>query len=117
MKALFFSFLLAMLPLAFGFWVNETAPHAPTKTYVPTRCTRYCTAHGCRHATRANSPVYFRLRPLYVATVAGLAAGGWGLYAVANIALYLIFIPGLLMWLTYGALRNMQTIRQLKTQP
>ena len=100
-----------MLPLAFGLWVNATAPHAPTKAYVPTRCTRYCTAHGCRHATRANSPAYFRLRPLYAATIAGLAAGGWGLYAAANIAFYLIFITGLLMWLTYGALRNRRTIQ------
>ena len=117
MKPLLLTLCLALLPLAFGFWINDTAPHSPTKAYVPTRCTRYCTAHGCRHATRANSPVYFQLRPLYAATVAGLAAGGWGLYVAANIAFYLIFIPGLLMWLTYGALRNMLTIQQLKAQP
>ena len=116
MRPLLLTLLLACLPLLFGIWVNATAPHAPTKTYVPTRCTRYCTAHGCRHATQANSPLYFRLRPLYAVTIAGLAAGGWDLYAAANIAFYLILIPGLLIWLTYGGLRNMHTIWQLKTQ-
>lgn len=113
MKALLATLLLALLPLAFGLWVNATAPHLPTRAYVPARCTRYCAAHGCRHATRANSPAYFRLRPLYAATVAGLAAGGRGLYAAANIVCYLVLIPGLLGWLTYGALRNWRTIRQL----
>ena len=116
MRPLLRTLLLALLPLAFGIWVNATAPHAPTRAYVPTRCTRYCTAHGCRHATRANSPLYFQLRPVYAATVAGLAAGGWGLYAAANSAFYLIFIPSLLTWLTYGAVRNRRTIQQLKAR-
>ena len=116
MRYFLLTILLASIPLLFGFWVNETAPHAPTKAYVPTRCTRYCTAHGCRHATRANSPLYFRLRPLYAATVAGLAGGGWGLYAAANIAFYLVLIPSLLLWLTYGALRNRRIIQRLKQQ-
>ncbi|MGI4862852.1 MAG: hypothetical protein ACRYFZ_02945 [Janthinobacterium lividum] len=114
MKPFFLTLLLALLPLAFGFWVNSTVPHAPTRAYVAARCTRYCTAHGCRHATRANSPMYFRLRPLYAATIAALAAGGAGLYAAANVAFYLVCVPGLLLWLTYGALRNARLIRQLR---
>lgn len=115
LKPFLFTLLLALLPLAFGYWVNASAP-PPTRAYRAARCTRYCAAHGCRHATRANSSAYFQLRPLYRATVAALGAGGPGLYAAANIAFYLLFIPALLGWLTYGALRNAGTIRQLKNR-
>lgn len=115
-KPLLFTVILAMLPLAFGFWVNVSATHPPSRAYIATRCTRYCEAHGCRHATAANSPAYTRLRPLYVATIQGLSVGGSGLYATLNIAFYVVLIPGLLMWLTYGALRNIGRIRQLKYQ-
>ena len=117
MRAFFLTCCLAVLPLLLGFWVNETAPHAPTRAYVATRCTRYCAAHSCRHVTRANSPLYFRLRPLYAATVAALGAGGRGLYAAANVGFYLLIIPSLLVWLTYGALRNARLIHQLKHRP
>ncbi|MGI4869992.1 MAG: hypothetical protein ACRYFX_02305 [Janthinobacterium lividum] len=115
MRALFLTLLLAALPLLFGYYINATAP-PPTRQYVPARCTRYCTAHGCRHATRANSPAYFRLRPLYNLTVQTLAAGGKAWYAAVNIGFYLILMPALLLWLTYGALRNAGTIRQLKAR-
>ncbi len=115
MKAFFLTSFLAALPLLFGLWVNTTAP-LPTRAYVPTRCTRYCAAHSCRHATRANSPAYFRLRPAYTATVAALGAGGTGLYVAANISFYLVLLPALLLWLTYGTLRNAGTIRQLRTR-
>ncbi len=114
MKPLLVTLFLALLPLAFGLWVNTSAPHPPTKIYSVTRCTRYCAAHGCRHATRANSPAYFRLRPLYAATIAGLMVGGGARYAAVNIGFYLVFIPGLLLWLTYGALRSARRIRQLR---
>ena len=114
MRPFLLTLLLAVLPLLFSLWVNASAPHSPTRAYVATRCTRYCAAHGCRHATRANSPAYFRLRPLYRATVAALAAGGAGWYAAANIAFYLVLLPALLLWLTYGALRNRRTIQQLR---
>ncbi len=106
--------LLAALPLLFGLWVNASAPHTPTHAYSPTRCTRYCAAHSCRHATRANSPAYFRLRPLYTATIRGLMLGGRARYADLNVAFYLVLMPGLLGWLTYGALRDASRIRQLK---
>jgi hypothetical protein len=115
MRPLLLTFCLALLPLLFGLWVNATAP-PPTRAYVPARCTRYCAAHSCRHATRANSPAYFRLRPLYAATVRGLSAGGRELYAAANIGFYLVLIPVLLLGLTYGVLRNARLIRQLKQQ-
>jgi hypothetical protein len=105
--------LMALLPVAFGTYVNASSP-APTSRLLPGRCSRYCEAHDCPHATPANSPAYFRLRPLYAATVRGLAAGGRQYYAVANIAFYLVLIPFLLLWLTYGALRNMVLIRRLK---
>jgi hypothetical protein len=114
MKPLLLTLCLACLPLLFGLWVNTTAP-PPTKTYTSARCTRYCAAHACHHATRANSPAYFRLRPLYRATVAALAVGGAGWYIYANIGFYLVFLPALLLWLTYGALRNGRLIRQLTT--
>lgn len=113
MKNFLFTLLLACLPLLFGFWVNATVPPS-TRAYNPARCTRYCAAHACRHATRANSPAYFQLRPVYAATVRGLAAGGRARYAAVNVAFYLVLVPGLLLWLTYGALRNAGTIRQLK---
>ena len=116
MRPLLLTLLLAALPLLFGFWVNATAPHRPTTAYVAARCTRSCTLHGCRHATRANSPAYWRLRPVYAATVAALAAGGRGRYAAVNVAVYLVLVPGLLLWLCHGALRNMGTIRGLKNQ-
>lgn len=116
MKALVLTLLLALLPLAFGVWVNTTAPHLPTRAYVATRCTRYCEAHGCPHATAANSPAYFRLRPLHAATVQGLAAAGWKRYAFVNVGFYLVLMPALLLWLSYGAIRNVQIIRRLRRQ-
>ena len=105
--------LLALLPVAFGAYVNETSP-TPTTRLLAGGCSRYCEAHGCPHATPANSPVYFRLRPLYAATVQGLAAGGRSYYAAINIAFYLVFMPLLLLSMAYGALRNMVIIRRLK---
>ena len=116
MKPFLVVLALALLPLLFGFWVNASAPHPPTRAYSPARCTRYCAAHGCRHATRANSPAYFRLRPLYAATVWGLMLGGRARYAAVNIGFYLGLVPALLLWLAYGALRNASTIQQLKRQ-
>lgn len=113
MKPLFATFCLGLVFLLFGLWVNATGP-LPTRAYSPARCTRYCAAHSCRHATRANSPAYFRLRPLYRATVAALAVGGKGCYAAANVGFYLVLLPVLLLWLTYGALRNWRTIRRLR---
>jgi hypothetical protein len=104
--------LLSALPLAFGYYINETGP-PPTEKLLADRCSRYCEHHGCPHATAANSPAFFRLRPLYVGTIKALALGGMGLYAAANIALYVVLIPLLLVWLTYGALRNMVLIRRL----
>ena len=115
-KPLLFTLILAMLPLAFGFWVNANAAYPPSRAYVATRCTRYCESYGCRHATAANSPAYARIRPLYVATIRGLSVGGTGLYAALNIAFYVVLIPGLLVGLTYGALRNIGRIRQQKYQ-
>jgi hypothetical protein len=114
MRPLLLTLLLATLPLLFGFWVNETAPHPPTTAYVAARCTRYCYAHACPHATAANSPAYVRLRPLYGLTIAALSVGGGALYGLFNVAFYLLFLPGLLLWLTYGVLRNARTLRQLK---
>ncbi|UOQ99296.1 hypothetical protein MUN81_07295 [Hymenobacter sp. 5317J-9] len=107
--------LLALLPVAFGVYVNETSP-APTTARLAGRCTRYCEAHACPHATRANSPAYFRLRPLYDATVRGLMGGGRQWYAAVNIGFYLVLLPLLLLWLSYGVLRNAVLIRQLKAR-
>ncbi|GAA4375069.1 hypothetical protein GCM10023186_07320 [Hymenobacter koreensis] len=107
--------LLSALPLAFGYYVNETGP-PPTYKLLADRCSRYCEKHGCPHATPANSPAFFRLRPLYVGTIKALAAGGLGLYAAANIAFYVVLIPLLLIWLTYGALRNSVLIRRIKSE-
>jgi len=115
MRAFLLTLLLALLPLAIGYYVNASAP-PPTRAYRPARCTLYCAAHGCRHATRANSPAYFRLRPLYAATVRGLMGGGRQWYATVNIAFYLVLLPLLLLGLTYGALRNAVLIRQLKAR-
>lgn len=105
--------LLALLPVAFGAYLNRTGP-APTDTRLPGRCSRYCETYGCPHATPANSPAYFRLRPLFVATIRGLMGGGRAWYAAANIGFYLVLIPLVLLGLTYGALRNAVLIRQLK---
>lgn len=107
--------MLALLPLAFGIYINETSP-APTEKRLPTRCSRYCEAHNCPHATPANSPAYFQLRPLYDATIQGLSMGGRQFYALANISFYLVLMPLLLLGLTYGALRNMVLIHRLKAQ-
>ena len=114
MRPFHFTLLLAALPLLFGYWVNTHAPHPPSRVYAATHCTRYCTRHGCRHATAANSPAFVRLKPLYAATIRGLTVGGRGWYAALNVGVYLLVVPALLGWLTYGALRNARTIRQLK---
>ena len=74
MRPLLLTLLLAALPLLLGYWVNTHAPYPTTNAYAATHCTRYCMAHGCPHATRANSPAYFRLRPVYRATVRTLLA-------------------------------------------
>ncbi len=111
---LLLTLLAGLLPLLFSFWLHASAPHPPTRAYAPARCTRYCAAHGCRHATRATSPAYFRLRPLYAATIRGLMLGGRARYAGVNVAFYLVLMPCLLGWLTYGALGNAIRIRQLK---
>lgn len=116
MRPLLLTLGLALLPLLFGIWVNATAPHPPTRAYTPAHCTRYCALHSCRHATRANSPAYFQVRPLYIATVQALMLGGKARYAAVNIGLYLGLLPALLLWLTYGALRNARTIRHLRRQ-
>ena len=105
---------LALLPVAFGVYLNETSP-PPTTVRLAERCSRYCEAHGCPHATPANSPAYFRLRPLYAATIRGLMGGGRAWYAAVNIGFYLVLMPLLLLGLTYGALRNAVMIRQLKS--
>jgi hypothetical protein len=114
MRPLLLTLLLAALPLLFGYWVNTHAPYPATKSYAASHCTRYCTAHGCRHATAANSPAFTQLKPLYAATIRALAVGGRGWYAAVNVGVYLLFIPAGLLWLTYGAIRNAGTIRQLK---
>lgn len=107
--------LLTALPLAFGYYINETSL-APTEKRLADQCSRYCEHHGCPHATAANSPAFFQLRPLYVATIKGLAAGGQQHYAAANIVFYVVLIPLLLVGLTYGALRNAVLIHRLKAQ-
>ena len=114
MRPLLLTFLLAALPLLFGYWVNTHAPYPTTRAYAATHCTRYCTLHGCRHATASNSPAYQELKPVYAATVRALAVGGRGWYAAVNVGVYLLVVPALLLGLTYGAIRNAGIIRQLK---
>lgn len=117
MRPLLLTFLLAALFPLFGFWVNYTAPHRPTNAYVAGRCTRYCMAHGCRHATAANSPMFWRLRPLYVLTIRALSVGGGGAaYVLVNILFYLVAVPGALLWLTHGAVRDAGIIWRLRRQ-
>lgn len=116
MRPVRLTLLLALLPLLVGFGVNSISPPA-TRALSATHCTRYCYFHECPHATRANSPAYFRLRTLYAATIKGLAAGGIKWYLKANVAFYLVLIPLLLTWLTYGVLRNARAILDLKLRP
>lgn len=112
-RPLLLTFLLALLPLAFGYWVNAQAPYPPSWARAA-HCTRYCALHACAHATRATSPGYFRLRPQYAATVRALAAGGRSRYAAVNIAFYLGLMPLVLGWLTYGVLRDGQKLSVLQ---
>ncbi len=112
-RPLLLTLLLALLPLGFGYWVNTHAPYPPSRARAG-HCTRYCALHYCVHVTRANSPAYCQLRPLYAATVRALAAGGRSRYAAVNIGFYLGLLPLLLGWLTYGALRDSQLISKLK---
>lgn len=114
MRAFLLTLLLALLPLAVGYWVNAHAPYPTSRSHAPTHCTRYCALHHCTHATPANSPAYRQLRPVYEATVRALASGGRGWYATTNVAVYLVLLPLLLVWLTYGAIRNAQLIRKLR---
>jgi hypothetical protein len=116
MRPFLLTLLLAALPLLLGYWVNTHAPYPATTRYAAAHCTRYCTLHGCRHATAANSPAYFRLKPLYAATVRALGAGGRGWYAAVNVGFYLLLVPALLLGLTYGAIRNAGILRRLKQQ-
>jgi len=75
MRPVRLTLLLAVLPLLVGIGLNFFSP-TPTRARLVTRCTRYCYFHACSHANRTNSPAYFRLRPVYTATIRGLAAGG-----------------------------------------
>ncbi|QKG58370.1 hypothetical protein GKZ68_18085 [Hymenobacter sp. BRD128] len=106
--------LLALLPLALGYWVNARAPYPASRAHAAGHCTRYCALHYCTHATRANSPAYYQLLPVYDATVRTLASGGRGWYAATNVVVYLVLLPALLVWLTYGALRDGQRLAQLR---
>ncbi|WP_426491243.1 hypothetical protein [Hymenobacter sp. 102] len=112
-RPLLLTFLLALLPLLLGFAVNSAAPHPPTAARVAGRCTRYCHDHACPHALPANSPAYFRLRPLYGLTIRVLSAGGGGpMYVLANLLVFLVGIPLLLLHLTYAVLRDARAIRR-----
>ena len=113
-RPLLLTLLLALLPLAFGYWVNTHAPYPTSRAHAAGHCTRYCALHHCTHATRANSPAYFQLRPVYDATVRSLAAGGRGWYVATNVVVYLCLLPLLLAWLTYGVVRNAHSISRLK---
>lgn len=115
LRPLLLTGLLALLPLLFGLAVNTAAPHPPTASRAPTHCTRYCHDHACLHATPANSPAYFQLRPLYGLTVKALSAGGGrATYMLANLLVFLVVIPLLLLRLTYAVLRDARTIRRLQ---
>ena len=115
LRPLLLTGLLTLLPLLFGLAVNTAAPHPRTAAYAPTYCTRYCHDHTCSHATPANSPAYFQLRPLYGSTVRALSAGGGGAaYILANLLVFLVTLPLLLLRLTYAVLRDARTIRRLQ---
>ncbi len=117
-RPLLLTLLLALLPVLLGFAVNYTAPRPPTAELVAGRCTRYCHDHVCPHAVAANSPAYFRLRPLYGLTIRVLSAGGGGpVYVLANLLVFLVGIPLLLLRLTYTVLRDAGAIRRLPTAP
>jgi len=113
-RPLLLTLLLALLPLAVGYWVNAHAPYPASRAHAPGHCTRYCALHHCTHATPANSPAYRQLRLVYDATVRALGAGGRGWYVATNVVIYLGLLPLLLGWLTYGALRNAHTISRLR---
>ena len=113
-RPLLLTLLLALLPLAFGYWVNTHAPYPASRAHAAGHCTRYCALHHCTHAMRANSQAYFQLRPVYDATVRALAAGGRGWYVATNVVVYLCLLPLLLAWLTYGVVRNAHSISSLK---
>jgi len=116
-RPLLLTLLLALLPVAVGYWVNTHAPYPPTRAHAAGHCTRACALHHCSHATPANSRAYSQLRPVYDATMRALATGGRGWYAATNVAVYLGLLPLLLVWLTYGVLRNEQLIQKLKQRP
>ena len=84
MRPVRLTLLIALLPVLVGIGRNNfSAP--PTGPLSATQCTRYCYLHACPHTTRANSPAYFQLRPVYAATIKGLAAGGRRWYVTANL--------------------------------
>lgn len=116
MRTFVFILLLALPLLCFGFIINSAVRRPPSRQYVASRCTRYCYFHACPHATAANSPAYFQLRPLYKAMIKGLAAGGKKWYVTANILFYLVFIPLLLLWLVSGIVRSQHLITQLQSR-
>lgn len=116
LRPLLLTSLLALLPLLFGLAVNTAAPYPPTEARAATHCTRYCHDHACPHATRANSPAYFRLRPLYDGTVRALSAGGGGsAYILANLLVFLVGIPLVLLRLIYAVVRDARAIRRLQS--
>ena len=113
MRPVRLTLLLALLPLLVGIGLNFFSP-TPTRARLATRCTRYCYFHACPHATWANSPAYFRLRPVYAATIRGLSAGGREWYVTANLIFFVALVPASLLWLTYRVLRDARTIREIK---
>ena len=113
MRPVRLTLLLALLPLLVGIGLNFFSP-PPTRTRSASRCTRYCYFHACPHATRANSPAYFRLRPVYAATIRGLSAGGRRWYVTANLVFFVALVPVSLICLTYGTLRDARAISEMK---
>jgi hypothetical protein len=109
LKKLLILLLLISLPFLFITLVNAVSP-SPTQQYLPGRCTRYCEAHGCLHfnykfknTDELLSKWWYQLYRWNVKMLNGMPFLN---YHQANILMYFILYPLLMLVLLYRVLKD-----------
>ena len=109
-KAIFL--LLVLSPFIIVIVVNSTM-NKPTDLLLENQCSRYCHNNGCphveskleKHATQY--PMLSRLKGIYDMNIALLHQNGMGMsYQQANLFIYVLLLPSLMVLLLWGALRK-----------
>ncbi|MFL5753962.1 MAG: hypothetical protein ACJ76F_11185 [Bacteroidia bacterium] len=103
---------IVLLPFVFLVLVNSFSS-APTFAYRVDQCTRYCHNKGCRHfndklsAEKNSSWLSKKAFEFYSWNISALKKNFLGIsYRDMNLLLYVVFLPLLLLLLTYTGFRK-----------